>query len=359
MKKQLFLILTLAILASVQNVFGQATHNSFPIPVTCPNGPLTPIAGKLYNYSVDVTPEGGNFQWWATTDQNFIAAGTNNIDDMLLSPTTTPVGTDLLATSASYGTTSLTDNVDITWSSATLNAALATPTFVVVQYDAPATGCANNLKVYEIDPQLAFTVDIRNLTATYDSVDYGVQIDTCASEIESATYVVATGDVAYNYGDNQLLFEVVLANFSDEAEVSFRIEDLGLGAPGDQTVDLAWGYTPATAGGTAIAADLNENDVAGPITVTTNETNTNIGVSIFVLATVNNNNYEGIVNTPFTLAVNATNAEGEDDVVNTDCAQQTDFEDNATQNILARPEIQSTTPLVPGPGNAPFLPIEP
>lgn len=357
MKKQLLLILTLILSASANLVLGQATHYSFPIPVACANGPLTPIAGKSYNYDVLVDPTGGNFQWWATTDQNFMAAGANNIDDMLLSPTTTPAGTDLLATSASYGVTSLIDNVDITWSSATLNAAETTPTFVVVQYDAPTTGCANNLKVYEIDPLLAFTVDIRNLTATYDSVAYGTVIDTCASDIESATYVpgVPVGTVAYNYGDNQLLFEVVLANFSNSATVEFRIEDLGLGAPGDQTVDLAWGYTPATAGGTAIAAGLNETDVAGPITVTTAQTNTNVGVSIFVLATVNNNNYEGLVSTPFMLAVNATNAEGEDDVVNTDCTQQTGFEDNATQNILPRPTITDETL----PAGDDFLQIEP
>lgn len=341
MKKQLFLLLTLAIFASLQNVFGQATHNSYPIPVVCANDSLNPIAGKPYTYQVAVTPTGGNFQWWATTDQNFMAAGANNISTMLLSPTTTPAGTDLLATSASYGTSSTTNNVEITWSSATLNNALTTETFVAVQYDAPAGGCANNLKVWVITPVNAFTVDIRNMTATYDSVAYGAVIDTCVSDVYAATY--NAGGVHYDYGDNQLLFEVVLANFTASATVEFEIRDLA----GTQTADLAWGYTPATAGGTAIAANLPNGVVATTVAMTTNATNTNEGVSIFVLATVNNNTYEGLVDTDFTLAVNATNAEGVDDVVNTDCAQTTDFEDASTQTLLARPAVTGVG-ILPG-----------
>lgn len=340
MKKQL-LILVLALLASGNYIFGQATHNNYPIPVVCANDSLNPIAGKPYTYQVEVDPEGGDFQWWATTDQTFMAAGTNNMSTMLLSPTTTPTGTELLATSASYGTTSTTDNVQITWSSATLNNALTTETFVAVQYDAPAAGCANNLKVWEITPVNAFTVDIRNMTATYDSVAYGAVIDTCVSDVYGATY--NAGGVHYDYGDNQLLFEVVLANFTASATVEFEIRDLQVG----QTADLAWGYTPATAGGTAIAVDLGNGVYGTPIAMTTNATNTNEGVSIFVLATVNNNTYEGLVDTDFTLAVNATNAEGIDDVVNTDCGTTTDFEDSATQTLLARPSVTGAG-ILPG-----------
>jgi len=349
MKKQIFLILMLTVFASANCVFGQtsAVHNSYPIPITCQNGPLSPIAGKSYNYDVLVNPTGGSFQWWATTNQNFMTATGNNISTML----TTPTG--LLAASASYGVTSPTDNVDITWSSATLNAAETTPTFVVVQYDAPTTGCANNLKVYKIDPLLAFTVDIRNLTAKYDSVAYGTTIDTCASDIASAIYNVTDDAVDYDFGDNKLLFEVVLANFSNSATVSFSVTALGTGGPGDQSVDLAWGYTAAAAGTNVIGTDLPIGIVTTTAAITTNEPNTNEGVSIFVLATVNNKNFEGLNNTDFTLAVNATNAEGAADVVNTDCATQTNYEDYATQTINARPTVTDETL----PAGDDFLPI--
>ncbi len=349
MKKSIFLIILLATISSTYVMGQSADHNSYPIPLTgCADSSLAPIAGKSYNYQAIVNPTGGNFQWWATTNQNFISGGANNISTMLLSPTTTPAGTDLLATSASYGTTTLTDNVDITWSSATLAAAETIPTFVVVQYDAPATGCSNNLKVLKINPMNGFTVDIRNMYSTYDTVAYGVTIDTCASQIAEATYNAAGNNVIYDFGDNQLLFEVVLANFSESATVSFSIADLV--AP--QTADLAWGYTPATAGSTSLGTGLGNGPVVSTAAVVTDETNTSIGVSIFILATVNNNNYEGLLNTDFTLAVNAENAEGDPDVVNADCTVA-DFEDLSTQTLLARPTVTET----PAPDD--FLPVAP
>ena len=342
MKKSILLIFLLAIISSTY-VLGQAVHNSYPIPLTgCADSSLAPIAGKSYNYAAVVDPTGGDFQWWATTDQQFISGGVNNVATMLTTPA------ELLATSPNYGNITLDDNVDITWSSATIAAAATTPTFVVVQYDAPAAGCANNFKVLLIEPINGFTVDIRNMDANYDTVAYGVTIDTCVSTIAEAQYVPATNEVLYDFGDNQVLFEVVLANFSDEATVSFSISDL----LGTQTADLAWGYTPATAGGTAIGTDYPNGIVPVDITVLTSEPNTFIGVSFFVLATINNNTYEGLADTDFTLAVNAINSEDEPDVVNEDCTLA-DFEDLATQTLLRRPTVTE----IPLPDD--FLPVAP
>lgn len=347
MKKQIFIILLLVMTSSTY-VIGQAVHKSFPLPLTgCSNGPLSPIAGNSYNYSATADPSGGLFHWWATTDQNFITSGANNIDDSL-----TIADGELLAYSSNYGSVPGTtqNNVDITWSSTTLAAAETTPTFVVFQYDAPAGGCANNLKVYIIDPINGFTVDIKNMYNDYDTAAYGVTIDTCVSPISSAVYVPVDTTVAYDFGDNQLLFEVVLANFSDAATVSFNIDDLVL----SQTADLAWGYTPATAGTNSLGTDLGNGDVLATASIITSEPNTGVGVSIFVLATVNNNSYEGLTDTPFTLAVNAENAEGNPDVVNSDCTVA-DFEDTASQILLARPGVTDTTP----PAGDDFLPIAP
>lgn len=348
MKKLILLFLGIALFFTGNSVFGQATHNSYPIPLTgCTTGPLNPIAGVSYNYSAIVDPTGGTFQWWATTNQNFMAGGTNNVATAL-----TVASGELLATSANYANIDPADNVDITWSSATLAAAETTPTFVVVEYDAPATGCANNLKVLLIDPVLGFTVDIRNMYGNYDTVAYGLTIDTCVSPVESATYNTTNGGIDYDFGDNQLLFEVVLANFSDSATLSFSISDL----TGSQLADLAWGYTPATAGANVIGTGGYGNGVVpGVAPIVTDETNTGIGVSVFILATVHNNTYEGIVNTDFTLAVNAVNAEGDADVLNTDCTTQTDFEDMATQTLLERPEVTDNTP----PAGDDFLPVNP
>lgn len=334
MKKSVFILFALIVFAG-SYALGQATHNSYPLPlVGCATGPLSPIAGNSYNYSALVDPTGGTFQWWATTDQAFIAGGANNIDTRL-----TVADGELLATSGNYGTGGADDNVDITWASSTLAAAETTPTFVVVQYDAPAGECSNNLKVLKIDPVNGFTVDIKNMFEDFDTTAYGQLVDTCASLVQGASYNATEGNVTYDFGDNGLLFEVVLANFSVSATVDFSIAGLQLG----QTADLSWGYTPATAGGTAIDTDLPNGPVGIPITVTSSVPNTGIGVSIYVKAIVNNNYFEGITDADFTLAVNATNAEGDDDVVNDDCETQEDFEDMSTQRILARPTVTDET----------------
>ena len=134
MKKQI-LLLIMAIIAAT-SAFGQMLPGSAPLPlVGCTTDATHPLAGVPYDYSVVVNPTGGNFQWWATKDVDFIktTAGvtTNNIGTKLT------VGTDLLGTSANYGNTGILDNVNITWSSATLaGTTVAAPTFVVVQNDA-------------------------------------------------------------------------------------------------------------------------------------------------------------------------------------------------------------------------------
>ena len=253
MKKLIFIIMMLALMVSSNLVLGQtAVHNSWPMPISCANDPLHPIAGKPYTYNVDVTPTGGDFQWWATKDYNFIVDGANNIGTAL-----TVAPGELIATSANYGTTDVYDTVSITWSSEILanTDTLTNPTFVAVQYDAPASGCANNLKVYSIMPVTAFTVDILNLDALGDTLAYGLPLDTCTSDIDSAIFILATRSIKYNFGDNQLLFEVVLANFTDSAYVSFDIAGLAP-PPYDQTVDLAWGYTIVTAGANTLGTGL-------------------------------------------------------------------------------------------------------
>jgi len=322
MKKQLFiLILALFAVIITNTAMGQAIHHEDPLPLTgCTTGPLNPLAGNSYNYSAIVNPTGGNFQWWATTNQNFIAAGANNIGTRL-----TVLAGDLLAASASYGVTSTTDNVDITWSSGTLAAATAgTPTFVVVQYDAVAPGCANNLKVYEIDPVNGFTVDILNLDGTQAPLAYGTDFSTCVSDIESATY--NAGAIVTDYGTNILYYEVVAANFTGSWIPSFTLPVL----PAGLTAVVEWDYDLTFA---APHAANNGDPVLTSVTPTTT------GVSIYVRVTVDNGTYEGIANVPYLLTVNGVDSAGNDDVLNTDCNNTSLVDNQALQTILARPTV--------------------
>ena len=335
MKKQI-LFLIMAVYAAT-SAFGQMLPGSAPLPLTgCTTDPTHPLAGVPYDYSVVVNPTGGNFQWWATKDVDFIktTAGvtTNNIATKLT------VGTDLLGTSANYGTTGTLDNVNITWSSATLVATtVAAPTFVVVQNDATGTNCANNLKVYPILPVNGFTVDIKNMDqAKVPTPLYTDPMAVCVADIVSAKYV--GGAIVTNYGTNILYFEVVAANFTGGYTPSFQLTGLAAG----QTVtslELAVASTFATPIATILTAGTYAP--AAPITIDPSVTTTAAGVSIFVRLTIANGTDEHLSDSAIALAVNGTNTAGQKDVVNTACGTQTDFEDVATQTLTKRPTVTS------------------
>jgi hypothetical protein len=326
MKKQFLFILTLALLASIQNVFGQSVTHEAPQPFVCTtSGPLNPVAGVSYDYSATVAPTGGTFHWWATTDQNFISASANNIGTAL---TVNP--NELLNTSPNYASVPGTaeDQVSITWSSPILNAAQTTPTFVVVQYDAPAAGCANNLKVYKIDPINGFTVDILNLDASQAPLSYGTPFSTCVSNIESAQY--SGGAIVTDYGTNVLYFEVVAANISGTWTPSLVASGM---QPGQSAV-VEWAYELAD-----FATPALVHPAGDVVTIDPSVTNPALGASIFVRVTVDNGTHEGLADVPITLTANGTDQFGNPDVINDDCANTSVTDDIAIQTLKARPTV--------------------
>ncbi len=338
MKKQIFILL-LAIFASV-TAFGQMKAGSVPQPLSgCTTDATHPLAGVPYNYAVTVAPTGGNFQWWATKDYNFITS-TAGVPSNNMATTKLTVGADLLAADSNYGTTGSLDNVNITWSSATLAGTTpGSPTFVAVQYDGVSPACANNLKVYQITPVNGFTVDIKNMDQTKAPLAYSAAYSFCASNIASAVYDPGTKAIVTNYGSNDLYFEVVAANFTGGYTPSFQVSGLA----GGQTVTSLNLYTDAAMATTAIATTLAAGaySTSAPVTVDPSVTNTTTGVSLYVKLTIANGTHENLTGDPITLAVNGTNTAGQKDVVNSDCSTQTDFEDTATQTITARPTVTS------------------
>lgn len=348
MKKQFLFLLVLVLFAGL-NSFGQALPGSAPRGISCVDGPLNPIAGKPYDYQAAATPTGGNFTFWATKDANFISTAAGVTTTNIATRLTTPA--QLLATSANYATPTTTDVVTITWSDATLSGTTAAnPTFVATQYQALAPDCADNFKVWSITPMKAFTVDIKNMeNATTATLGYGVAEDQCLDIVRGATFNGTTMD--YNYGTQVLYFEVVAANFSTSWTPTFTVT--GLHAV--QTAVVEWTYqNPAVTPWTA-ATVWNP----GTTVVTTNETNTSTGVSIYVRVTVTNNNYEGIADRPVTLAVDGVNSVNEWDIENNTttnpgplCNPGTlnDLQDIAVQTLKLRPTVTpvSPTPFVGG-----------
>jgi hypothetical protein len=302
--------------------FGQAIHHSNPQPLVCTAGPLNPIAGGPYYYSATLAPDQGSAYWYATTSTQFINNG-----NRVATPETS-AGNFILADS-NYMDNNAGDGsptkTKITWNAVGLNTVTpATPLFVVVDYTAPAsTGCANNMKVYPITPQNGFIVDIYNLNASFVPQTFGTTLSSCYSNIKSATY--SGGAIVTDYGTNYLYFEVVAANFSSTWTPTLAISGLATG----QTATIEWDYDTQF---------LNPQASGTP--VTTNVTNTSTGVSIFVRVTVNNSTYEGLSNTDIVLTANGL-SNGLPDVVNTDCAQVADDDDQSTQRLLARPTVTS------------------
>lgn len=354
MKKQILFLafLLLAGFANVNSSYGQAAvAGSIPRALSCTNDALHPLAGKEYTYSVVTTPSGGQYTWWATTDANFISTAlgvtTTNLSTLLKSPSTTTPGTDLVTTSASYGVTSATDNVKITWSTAILAgtsyqgaASPKKPTFVAVLYTPPTgSGCANNLKVYELDPKNGFTVDILNLDATKKPIGIGAAVydqavSQCFADVTSAKY--NAGKMDYLYGTNTLYYEVVAANFTGSWTPTFKLTGLDT----KQTAVIEWDYTTAFTSPKAVTSGT-----ASATAVSTTETNTYAGISIYVRVTISNNSFEGLSDITARLAVDGTNAAGEFDVVNSTCVAPTaaDFADYADQVLKKRPTITAGT----------------
>lgn len=343
MKKQILFLVSFVLIAF--SSFGQALPGSAPRGTTCVDGPLNPIAGKSYDYTALGTPTGGNFQFWATKQTNFIttAAGvtTNNSAGRLTTPT------DLLATSINYGIPDPAATVSITWSDAVLSTTdpITSPTFVAVQYTAPAAGCADNFRVWSIDPIKAFTVDIRNIEdATTAILGYDALESQCVDVVRGANYV--GGTVQYDFGTEIMYFEVIAANFTNSWTPTFNISGLGTG----QTAVIEWTVTPPP----FAAAVWNP----AATTVTTTQPNTNLGISIYVRVTITNTTYEAIAATPITLAVDGVNSVGEWDIENNTttnpgplCNPGTlnDQQDIAVQTLNPRPELTpvNPTPFVP------------
>jgi len=334
MKKQIFILIVA--LFTTTTLFGQMVKDSDPQPLTCTTGPLAPLAGVPYNYAVTAIPASGLYQWWATKDYNFIAGGDNNYASKGLS-----VGANLKATSLNYGIkggVNNAPNVSITWSTATLaGTTSSSPTFVVVQNDATAPNCANNLKIYQIIPKNGFTVDIKNLDQAKAPLAYATPYSFCVSNILSATYVVTAGigAIVTDYGTNVLYFEVVAANFTDGYIPSFKVTGLAV----DQTVtSLELGVTTTSF---PIVATLSgvEYKPATALTIDPSVINTGLGVSVYVKLSIDNGTHENIAGDAITLSVDGINSSSQAAVLNTNCDLPSAYSDFATQTLTARPAV--------------------
>jgi len=337
------LILVLAFFASTVIVFGQAVPFTPPQPlVNCSDGPLTPIAGKSYNYAAIANPAGGDFLWWATQNEQFITTvggvtTYNNVAPDLL----TVANGDLMATSANYNVADPQNSVDITWSSSTLGNVNppSDPLFVALRYTT-VPGCTDNFKVYEILPINGFTVDVLALDPiTHLPVGadpYAYEPAQCPDTVRGASW--ANSVMTYNYGTDTLFFEFVAANFTDYWVPTFALSGQN-GAQG-----LVYEYTYDLPNTWGVATVWNPI-VSGTTQIQTNEISTSGGISVFVRVTVANGTFENLAGQLLTMTLDGQNAEGSWDVVNATCTDPgaADGDDTSLQTISARPTLTPTS----------------
>jgi hypothetical protein len=375
MKKQIliFAMFTLALIFAGTNMsFGQVVYHDFvegtplctpaiALPATCAtaSGHLNPTPGQIYNYSITTSPElVSNVLWFVTDASAVITAGG-------LTGTRDPGdGTGdyiLLAEAAVYNvTTNTTKDIDISWQwfDGTANEVL------LVAYVKGASGCSDNLEVWRIEPTFSFTLDV---AALLDNGTFGDE--ECVSPVESATYNGTS--LVMDYGENWVFFSVNAANFAHS-----WMPEIGAVITGTSTIGaVQWAYPDQAV----------LNDGAGNATGTWNATTIPILASAAATGGVVGGAGECIVvrveiqhdNNPTPLAANTeivtlsidgimydaanliyTNSLLADVDVDPDdpnsCVQ--DYTDTADYTLLARPEITSTTPAVPGPGSIPFVP---
>ena len=342
--KQLILLVLLTGMVATSALGQTAVTGSAPKPITCTDDPLHPIAGKAYDYSAILAPAAGSTYWYATKSTTFVTAGARTATEILTSATT------ILSTATNYRTpgasaTSPT-KTNVTWASEVLKGVDATnPLFMVLEYQGPGTpSCSNNMKVYQILPKNAFTVDILNLKYTDKSpLAYGTTDAQCYADIANAKYDAPTSKMVYDYGINKLYFEVVAANFTGSYTPSFKLSGLKTG----QKVLVEWTVDKTFATGlTALGAEQTATtgttlDFAGTaVTPSPTVTDMTKGVSIYLRVTVTNGLYEGLTDDKVVMAVEAVNINNEPDIDNATCAAPAStYEDTAEQTLNMRPTV--------------------
>jgi hypothetical protein len=386
MKKQI-LLLIVAFLASMSVAFGQAPNLGAAL-AECPEpttitaacvanaGPLNPIAGTEYTYTVTIpTPPGGKqFHWFVTTDLNFIATG----DLTLNREAGDGTGPHIAASGLNYNVKTagpVGDNsVDITWKAFTHNPLQPVLLVVYVEDDDCQT---NNLEAFLIRPVHAFTLDIASVNSVDGSINITNDHEICVSPVQTATYVITNpatgeGEIQFNYGTNYMFFVVTAANFSHSWLPSFEISGAGM-RDSRIVTEVAWAYPAAAVSGTWTAmtgsggTGTEFTSTTPVLAQATNGTVGEDGECIVVRVTIANNQVETTIDDPITLAVDGVmrdpGATAGNEYANallgdihyaegpaSECPWIDLFEnDKSTQILAPRPDINENdpTPFVP------------
>ena len=373
MKKQILFIafLALAVFANVNKSYGQELTGTLTCPVpqavvaTClSSDALHPIPGTPYTYSITVpAPALGtrSYKWIVTQEKTFITTGTLNVTnaESVGGTHVAAAGAELNAANGDAAPDG--KDISITWKSFVHDP--AAPVFVVIYVENLETCTTQNLKVYQIEPKNAFTLDIANLAVDGTFSAYGTALETCFSNIASATYDPAVGanGVIYDYGTNYIYYTVTAANFTTSWRPTFRLS--GLDAL--QDVEMHWAYQSTPTVWAAMTGGGTNGDYTTTGTVDAKDATGTVGTAgecIIVRLKVDHNKFEGLALLPITLAVDGqtqlaltTPLKDVHHATGAQCGLDDNFDnDKSTHNLKPRPTITDAIPEVPNPTN--YLP---
>ncbi len=270
---------TLALIFAGTNAFGQQAYDSIPdkVPTNlipslmagCTATELHPVQGEVYTYTVVTTPQ-SDIRWFVINNADLkdpsIGGGLDSIvgfngvlpsGDAYIDPSdgtgdyiygdgTTPIpGYDTDGTQDANGEM---HTIDIAWK---YFDGMQPNEVLLVAYATDSVGCTNNIAVYRIIPQPAFTIDIAVLSQLGDSIAGPLDPITgeCVSPIESAIYASIdnespNGTLTVDYGENWVYYIVNGANYLDSWMPEFQIGYADGTAP---VVTASWAYlTDAT-----------------------------------------------------------------------------------------------------------------
>lgn len=335
MKKQLLLIVFLALFAGISSVNAQCVGNGF-----------NPSAGVPYVYDVTIAGNGytgiGTYDWYVTQDVNILT----NIIPEVNGFFTVDAGAGLSTYHAAGATT---NQIGLTWT--TLATSSPTPFYLVLRYNEANTnaapGCsAENIRVWQINPINTFLLAITGSTSTGTPFDPANQ---CAAPLTGA--VVTPGlpsTVEYTYGINTLYYLVTASGASGTWTPSIRIPALaglnqnyaGVEWSADLTGLGVWNSfdLPASPVGNTAGGDFTS-------TVLANITDPVAGTPILIRVKIDNVNWETLANQPINVGIDGLLPTGMSDIwggtgpLPDPCAQADPFAKNATYTILARPTV--------------------
>ena len=371
MKKSILILFMALFVIGVSKMYGQDCPTPRPVYDTCLNADaMHPVAGTPYDYTINVpTPPGTKeYTWFVTQDQNFIASG-------VLTPNREVVPTSNLIAATGLGyndPTNGTPTVSITWKAFVYDP--SQPVFVVIHVTNTAStpdGCiTNNMKVYKIEPQIAFTLDIANVTKTGITQAYEDTIARCLHNIVTATYQASPEGVVYDFGADTLYYVVTAANYNTSWLPAVQLAGIdALETVSNVEWDTSFAFnnpvamtlTAGTYTSPSPAVVRNPSGAVGPE-----------GECIWIRVAIDHSTatqtYQGLTDETITLAVDGTtnlaSTPPAGDIhysailpyPNTLCGEVDGFQfDLAVQILKPRPDIQDATP----PAGDDFLPVRP